>query len=374
MKFHDKSFDESTKVKLAVFQGYIRAWLPVFLTSSKGVKVKSVNIFDFFSGPGEDSDGNPGSPLIIQDEIHNYCKINSNLRNDVPVNLIFNDIKKENIEKLKIALDMNMCEKSCCNYSFFSEDFTKLVQEWLPEMKKYNNANLVIMDQFGLKSVTPTIIKELLTCGKTDILFFISSSYIRRFIQEDVIKEKFNDIDPSQIKNIEYKTIHEYICEYYKNKLSEGYAFLAPFSIKKKANIYGIIFASKNLLGLEKFLEVCWKIDGKTGQANYSIENEYMWHEAGQGDLFEDDTRFTKIKDFEIKTIDYIRTSHPNNKQMYKFCLESGFSIPKANEILRKIQTDEVIKVINIFDNSSARKGAFFLNNNSDAKVRFEIS
>lgn len=34
-KFHDDEFDDATQIKLAIFRGYIRKWLPVFLTARK---------------------------------------------------------------------------------------------------------------------------------------------------------------------------------------------------------------------------------------------------------------------------------------------------------------------------------------------------
>ena len=35
-KFHENEFDDATQVKLDVFRGYIRKWIPVFLTAWKG--------------------------------------------------------------------------------------------------------------------------------------------------------------------------------------------------------------------------------------------------------------------------------------------------------------------------------------------------
>lgn len=53
--FHESEFDDGTQVKLAIFRGYIRKWLPVFLTARKsGRNQEQVNLFDFFAGPGTD--------------------------------------------------------------------------------------------------------------------------------------------------------------------------------------------------------------------------------------------------------------------------------------------------------------------------------
>jgi len=65
--FHNKPFDEGTLVKLEIFQLYAREWLPVFLSSINPPKPE-VHVFDFFAGPGVDSNNVEGSPLRIINE------------------------------------------------------------------------------------------------------------------------------------------------------------------------------------------------------------------------------------------------------------------------------------------------------------------
>jgi len=70
--FHDKAFDEGTKVKLRLFENYIAEWLPVFLSSAKR---KRINIVDFFAGPGRDVKGVEGSPLIALRQIYEFIPL-----------------------------------------------------------------------------------------------------------------------------------------------------------------------------------------------------------------------------------------------------------------------------------------------------------
>ena len=53
--FHDKEFDKGTNRKLDLYRLYLRAWLPTFLNTQW---TKSMQIFDFFAGPGTDVNGN----------------------------------------------------------------------------------------------------------------------------------------------------------------------------------------------------------------------------------------------------------------------------------------------------------------------------
>jgi hypothetical protein len=65
---HQKPFDEGTRDKLELYLENLCEWLPVFIN---GLSVDILQIFDFFSGPGFDVGGNPGSPAITCDEIRN---------------------------------------------------------------------------------------------------------------------------------------------------------------------------------------------------------------------------------------------------------------------------------------------------------------
>ena len=56
--FHKEAFDEGTNCKLALYKQYLRAWIPTFLNNPW---IKSIQIFDFFAGPGTDGNGNAGS-------------------------------------------------------------------------------------------------------------------------------------------------------------------------------------------------------------------------------------------------------------------------------------------------------------------------
>ncbi|MFP4521820.1 MAG: three-Cys-motif partner protein TcmP, partial [Fibrobacterota bacterium] len=358
--FHLKGFDEATIIKLDVFRGYIREWLSIFMTRPgyvTGDYKAELSIFDFFSGPGFDSNNNPGSPVIIAEEIRSYCESREDFRAVVQVCLFFNDANSDHIESLKENIGSVACEKSCCKYLYSSKTFSKVFQKYLPMLKNTTSAKLVIMDQFGLKEVTPDILKFLAECRKTDVLFFISSSFVKRFIETPEIGSKFN-LDIAKVKNAEYNAIHQLVCSHFRDEINSDDYFLAPFSLKKGANIYGIIFGSSSLYGLEKFLQVCWKIDSQTGEANYSIEKEKYWH--GQQSLFPEENSFKKIDLFKNELLEFLNKAQTNN-ETYRFTLLKGFPPSKANEVLRDLQNNGKIETSTIPDSMPGRKGSFYL-------------
>ena len=97
--FHNKPFDDETILKLEIFKGYIREWLPVFLSRKS---FSTVYIFDFFAGPGKDLHGQEGSPLIILDEVKKYLN-NPKLHyaDKVSITLFFNDDDPDKIFSLE---------------------------------------------------------------------------------------------------------------------------------------------------------------------------------------------------------------------------------------------------------------------------------
>ncbi len=367
--FHEKQFDESTLVKLDVFRRYAREWISVLRTRTEH-QFRQLNIYDFFSGPGKDAKGIHGSPLIIQAEIKAYCSSKAEQRADIPVRLMFNDANPEHIEALRQEIEKARCANSCCRFEYAAEPFSEIMPKQIPCMAEQGVANLVLMDQFGVKEVTPEVVKMLLDCGHTDILFFISSSYLRRFIDEPELKKIFQ-MDSSQVKNVEYRTIHRHICDYYRSQLGVHKAYVAPFSIKKGSNIYGVIFATGQRRGIEKFLDVCWKLDPSTGESNYSIDDEAIWY--GQQSLFSELNVIRKVDIFEKSLVDFVQKQNRTNIELYDYCLNQGFCSMKANESLRKLQNDGSIAVIDISTGKPARKGSFYLTE-AASRVTFGVS
>jgi len=171
--FHKNEFDYGTQVKLAIFRGYIREWISVFLTGWKeGIHPEVINLWDFFAGPGTDTAGNPGSPRIIQDELKDYCQAREDIKaHGLQVRLNFNDKSKKHIAQLQQCLAENACPKKCCQPIFSSKPFQDSFAEYQTTMGKPRTANLVIMDQFGVKEVTPDVVKTLSGLRATDILY-----------------------------------------------------------------------------------------------------------------------------------------------------------------------------------------------------------
>jgi hypothetical protein len=145
--------------------------------------------------------------------------------------------------------------------------------------------------------------------------------------------------------------------------------YLAPFSIKKGSNIYGIIFGSGKLLGLEKFLKVCWNRDNISGEANYDIDYDIV--RKGKT-LFKKLNVPKKIDLFGERLATFLQEFR-NNGELYKFTLENGCLSRHIFEILCKLQKDGRLEI----EPSDTRKRSFYINwenyNRKILKIRVRI-
>lgn len=362
--FHNKPFDDETILKLEIFQGYIRKWLPVFLSKKS---FNAINIFDFFAGPGKDSNGTKGSPLIIIDELKRYLE-NPALpaTANVAIKLLFNDADPNKI----VSLQNEISHEDAFTIETTSLSFEGSFAAQKDILGLKSAAKLVILDQCGVKQITEDVFKQLINSPSTDFMFFISSSHLRRFISTNEFRRYFPDMLPEEIRNIPATDVHRFVCRYYQKIIPSDKSFyVAPFSIKKGANVYGIIFGSGLLLGLEKFLKVCWDQDGVSGEANYDIDDDMV--RKGKM-LFEEMNVSRKIDLFKKRVISFSQDYRSNN-ELYQFTLENGCLPMHTCEILKQLQKDGRLEA----EPSDTRKSSFYLNwkyyKNQEVKAKFRI-
>jgi hypothetical protein len=121
--------------------------------------------------------------------------------------------------------------------------------------------------------------------------------------------------------------------------------YIAPFSLKKRAGLYGLIFGSGNPFGIEKFLRTCWKIDPLRGEANFDIDNDKI--QEGQIDIFTGTIQKPKkIEKFESELAENIlKKIITNDRELYLYTLNNGFIPSHSRKVIRElIKNDKIYK------------------------------
>ncbi len=333
--FHNKPFDEGTFCKLQIFELYTRAWLPVFLSPERPF-YKELHIFDFFSGPGIDSENAPGSPLRLIHQLQDYKEL-MEVR-DVHIHVHFYDEDSNKISQLSRIIESHGLDLLKVSFDIQVLRFDEAFRNSTNTLANKKTAKLVFIDQTGVAQVTSEVFAKLVMAPTCDFLFFISSSTLHRFRDHPALHQKIGPLD-------DYHHVHRAVVEYYRNLIpTEKAYFLAPFSIKKGANIYGIIFGSGHLIGIDKFLQVAWGNDEISGEANFDINRENIL--PGKPKLPFPEMRPSKIMVFEHELEAFLRQGRLTNElEVMRVCFEHGVKRQHAEPVLLKLKKENVIEL-----------------------------
>jgi three-Cys-motif partner protein len=336
-----KKFDGATKLKLEIFRECFKEWLPVFIHNPF---VEKIFIYDFFAGSGIDSENNHGSPLILLDEAKGE---NQMFCSKVPKGRVVFGYN-EKIELKRSLLESNVtnhikkcllnCSRTECVYNVgygsfdFKEVFERENVSTILNNPKFGK--FILLDQYGFKEVDNDVFKKLTESPRTDFIFFISSSFIRRFKEHPNVLKYFetNKINFDESKPME---CHKYVANYFRTlipKKSEFY--LHQFTIKKGSNYYGLIFGTGHTLGMEKFLKVCWDKDKLSGESNFSMYNDFK-----PNTLFYTETNTVRINEYKAHLKkDIFSGKVKSNLEGMKHALLNGVPTRAFLEVVEEIK------------------------------------
>jgi three-Cys-motif partner protein len=338
---HENPFDESTIAKLEIFEDYAQAWIPTFVMTG----AETICIFDFFSGTGYDKNGIDGSPIRILKKIKE--QIGNVFQKKVKIKVYLNEWEPNK----KVQTKFELLEKACSEFlnnngdvkraielNLYNENFEELFPKLLPLIKQF--PSLVYLDQNGIKFLSEKYFLELEKTKQTDFLYFVSASYFWRFGDSNEFKVHL-DIDMSIAKKEPYKFIHRNIIEQLRKKLPANSDLrLYPFSLKKGANIHGIIFGASHPRAVDKFLAIAWRRNEINGEANFDIDEDKR---KNQIDLF-GDRKLTKIEEFQFNVCEMILNGEiKSNFELLAYTYNQGHIGNHAAEYLRDLKRQKKI-------------------------------
>lgn len=355
-------FTEETKLKLDLFRECYREWFPVFVHNPY---IKHIFVYDMFAGSGRDSVGNPGSPIILFQEScgdkKQHCK--SLLKNNAPqVTFAFNEFeptKKDELEE-NVSREFNACRSLCtenkCPFenSFYcgQNDFSNLINDnttFNQILSNKNYAKFILLDQYGFKQINDDVFLKLVNSPNTDFIFFIASSFVKRFKDLPAVTAYFsnNKINYDETKP---KECHRVITDYFRNLIPpEKNYYLHSFTIQKGTNYYGLIFGTNHSLGMEKFVKVCWRHDTLAGESNCNIDNDFEL-----GSLFYDPNNSIKRSSMQnLLESKILQSEITDNKTGLNYVLKNGCEPKLFVEVVKKLLQQGKIQVDGKFNSQS---------------------
>lgn len=327
---HDKPFDQGTLTKLEIFEKYTQAWIPVF-TIAKG---SEIFIVDFFAGTGYDINGVAGSPIRILSKILDFAPLLLKYKTTVLLHL--NEFKKSKLELLIDAttqyIQAHPILKNVLKIDFTSLEFEKSFEREYPLIERL--PALVFLDQNGVKFLNRTYLNKLEKTRVTDFLYFVSTSYLKRF--RDTPEFKAMGIEMDFITKNPFRFIHQSLLDILRAWLPVSSQLkLYPFTIKKPSGIYGLVFGASHPAAVVKFLEIAWKQNELNGSANFDIDEDLN---KGQIDLFSG-KMLTKKELFQRNLEEGVLSGEvKSNMDAFFFTLDRGHIPIHAKEVLERLK------------------------------------
>ena len=330
--FHERPYDAGSLTKLKIFELYVQEWIPVFV-SSPNPRFAEIHIFDLFCGPGTDSANCHGSPLRILSQLQSYHRAKLAGWSKVKIAVHFSDSDSDKVERLRTIVESPDWKIPGIEPVVERLAFEEALAKHRAILANPRVAKLLILDQFGVDAVTDEVFQELISAPHTDFIFFLSSWTLHRFRNHPAIKIKIGSVDDSY-------DVHRVACDWYLG-LAPKSAYLGRFSIKKGSNIYGLIFGSQHPLGAHKFLEVAWRNDQISGEANFDIDRENI----APDEITMEFIRPRKVQAFEDDLEARLRGGQISNEsELIHVCISAGMTSRHSRSVLQKLKSEGVLR------------------------------
>lgn len=321
------AFDEVTLEKLDIYARYLQGWLAASLNGR--MRIERAGIYDLSCDRGATADGSDSSLLRAVSALR---ASESNIMGctHADVRLVFNDADPARGKALARRLGPQVLSddgRRLANIHYYCEPLGDLLQSILPKLRSTRTKNLLFIDEFGLNECDEERLKELHTLKHTDVLVSVSSNWFRRFA--DSREAEFWGVDRADLESANYNHIHRFMSSYFRTLIGKRF-FLAPFSLNRQSRIYGLIFASCDIPGLERFLEAAWHKDPYTDVTNFDLYDDTVSR------LRLALVNAHKILDFQKELMACLQSGKfASDREIYLYALQRGFLARHAADTVK---------------------------------------
>lgn len=278
------SIEAHTKAKHDILQRYLSAWFPIF-----GQTGTPMVYIDGFSGPGQYSGGEEGSPLLA-------LRVAQQARMPSAPSVAFWFIEKRKSRFDQLAASIPPKEQLPPNFTVYLRHgaFEDVSDEIDKEVcaASHPPAIFAFIDPFGFSGIKMSVIHRYLRYQQSEVLINVMQSRINRWIGHpkstirDHIVEVFGSTEvldvPSATNGSNDRV--RVLREIYQRALASHAKFIRPFAMHGRDGrlIYDLVFAGNHPKGFIRMKEAMWKVDD-SGSFSFSGAT------AQQMRLFDDD-------------------------------------------------------------------------------------
>ena len=249
-----------TKIKHAILRKYLQAWFPILNRYNDRIL-----FIDGFCGPGEYSDGEPGSPIIALEAAREH-----RARLSGEIVFLFVDSDPDRINHLETLLaDRELPESFKVHVA--CDEFEGKLREILDSVQKRNAVlapTFAFVDPFGFSGIPFELIAEIIANPKCEVFLNLPVQFINRFVTHpnDMIRAQivgcFGTDEILKIEEAKGDRI-DFCRLLYQAELKKHAQFVRFFEMRDRGNVplYYLFFASNHSLGHVKMKEAMWSAD-----------------------------------------------------------------------------------------------------------------
>lgn len=355
--------------KVAFYRSYLVKMLSIMSVTRY---FNRVNIFDVFCGRGVYADGGHGSPIQAMEAIQ---KVREDHPSDTTFYLYLNDVVKKFVLGVKEYIEEHFPKNGLCKVNYLNAPAKRLFEElvsFLEHMPK-TSKNVIFIDPYGYKDIHKETLRRMMSNERTEILLFLPISFMHRFTHyafdgnankgalplREFISEFFPVGHP--VRSDEPMDVKQYIRELTKAFSFDGKYYTTSYFIERDCkNYFALFFMTTNLLGLEKAVDTMWELDKLEGKGFHQPEVETLQQKMFEDFFREEDDR-KRFEYLRILMLSFLEKRQRSNCEIYEYILQHGYKPTHANEVLRKLQKDDLIDVFLWDSGNKAKKGAFYV-------------
>lgn len=343
-----------TEAKLKFYISYLSRYLNILVTSKD---INKIMIYDMFCGMGVYDDGKKGSAIRAVDTVF---QVNKDPDNATEVYLHFNDINSDKIKKLKQQISAPALAANNIKVTYSSIEASSLISK-LPvgfSTQSRHTRNLVFIDPYGYKAINREDLAKIITAGRSEIILFLPIEQMNRFKDKaigDVVDPSFKAlhdfIEKFKLDITSIETEKELVKAIERSMRFTAESYSTSYLIKNlNGHYYALFFATGNIKGLEKIVEVKWSLDKDSG-------SEFSG--SAQHDAL---LQLEKFDELEFLLENQLEKGDKTNAQLYELVLTHGFLPKHANTIFKKWQNIGRLQVVDGNTEEPVRRGTFKLN------------
>ena len=235
---------------------------------------RRIIFLDGFAGPGIYEDGEPGSPIVALRTLLNHSAFPQHDQCEFIFHFIEED--QQRLDRLRIELRQFDSLPSNVRAATHLGEFQDVVEEVSNSLSESNRRlapTLAFVDPFGVSGVPMKLIATFLDSPKCELFLILMVDHLNRFLSTEHMRSGRDSLfGTSDFSSVEAAPAGERIpllVDLYEQQLRDVAKFRHTLDFEmKRANetvAYYVVYATRNLTGVEKFKDAMWKVDPSTG-------------------------------------------------------------------------------------------------------------